>query len=281
MSILGVSSYFLWTEKGMTIMPLVRGSGFCVAFDLASGFHKYHVLTAAHIVNPIRYRQIFGNSEGLNAIGERHLYARALVSPPYSPETDVRNLRRLVEERKSNITATIFLEGKKNYFPNCDVASLRCKNEAALASSDTRPFEVDHQPIQQGDDLVYLGVEAMEDKRNPHDNGLVLCQRRIEGKSEAAVLTEDYGPAVVGTAEEELPLSMCGGPVIRKSTGKCIGVIVAQVRTSPPPAVTPKPPVVDPWLDVSNSDDLRQITNLRAAFVPFAEFYKKMRQTEL
>ncbi|CCW70567.1 unnamed protein product [Phytomonas sp. Hart1] len=75
---------------------------------------------------------------------------------------------------------------------------------------------------------------------------------------------------------------MCGGPVLRRDSGKCVGVIVSQVLKN----ASPRDPNVDalyqnPYLDISEITSLHTHGSLDVAFVPIGEFYSTMRRSEL
>ncbi|ORC88432.1 uncharacterized protein TM35_000173040 [Trypanosoma theileri] len=265
MSVLGVSSYFLWTQKGKTILPLVRGSGFLVSFQQLNSFYKYHLLSAAHVTCPVRYRQVYGDTIGLRAIGERHISTR-LLSP------------------KSNcsVGTSLEMEFSQTYFPNMDVSSLRCKSEKEIENSKFLPFELDLNPIKEGTELIFLGMESLEERGNPNDDGLRLREVQIKGECRVALVSLDYGTVVLASLESPLILSMCGGPVIRKDNGSCVGVIVARVLKNAPP----RDPNVgalyqDPWLDISQNESIHACGKVDVAFVPVREFYDSLRRCEI
>ncbi|KAH8613393.1 hypothetical protein ERJ75_000792100 [Trypanosoma vivax] len=264
MSVLGVSSYFLWTQKGNTVLPLVRGSGFLVAFQQLSSFYRYHVLSAAHVTCPVRYRQIYGNTVGLRAIGERHISTRLL-----KPQGD------------GKIETSLDMEFAQNYLLNVDVASLRCKNEDQVEELGLKSLQADLNPIEEGTVLLFKGMEVSEERSNPNDDGLRLTEASLEGECKAAFVSLDYGTVVLATLQSPLHLSMCGGPVVRRDSGGCVGVIVARVLSNAPP----RDPQVgalyqDPWLDVSENKTVCARGPVDVAFVPIREFYDSLRRCE-
>lgn len=301
----GVSSYFLWTQKGQTVLPLVRGSGFLMKFHQLSTFYSYHVISAAHVSCPVRYKPIYGDTVGLKAIGERHISTRLLLPDPTT----------------HRVRHSLDLDFHQTYLPNVDVASLRVKNEMQLKewmsaeaekSSDDdcnglaalRAVEPDLEPIEEGTELVLCGVHAEEERANPNDDGLTLISIRLAATCKAALLSLDYGTVLLasidGPAESSaggaapsssspqepdvppLPLSMCGGPVLRKSSGKCVGVIVARVMKSAPPRDLNSGAVYqDPYLDISEHVALHAHWPLDVAFVPIGEFYDPLRRCEM
>ncbi|RNF11593.1 uncharacterized protein Tco025E_06628 [Trypanosoma conorhini] len=265
MSVLGVSSYFLWTQKGKTVLPLVRGSGFLVSFQQIGGFYRYHVLGAAHVTCPVKYRQIYGDTVGLRAIGERHISTKLLK--PGS---------------KGAVEASIDLEFAQTYLPNVDVSSLRCKDERQLSESCLRAFELDLGPIKEGTELLFWGVKAEEERANPNDDGLRLKEACIEGECRAALVSLDYGTVVLASLGSPLVLSMCGGPVVRKDNGRCVGVIVAQALKNAPPSDPQVTPLCqDPWLDLSHNEVIHTCGKFNVAFVPVREFYDPLRRCEM
>jgi hypothetical protein len=142
-------------------------------------------------------------------------------------------------------------------------------------------FEVDTQALAEGDELIYVGLRAEEEKANPHDDKLKMLPVEYSGVCKAAFLSGDYGMCMLGTSQEPLPLSACGGPVLRRSNMKVVGVLVAQVRRAAPPA-DPRTELIyhDPWLDVSGQPKLCDIPDLNVAFVPVGEFYHGLRKSE-
>lgn len=313
MSFFGVSSYFLWTQKGQTVLPLVRGSGFLMKFQQLNTFYAYHVISAAHVSCPVKYKAVYGDTVGLKAIGERHISTRLLL-----PSTGTHK-----------VAASLDLEFRQHYMPNVDVASLRVKDEKALkewmkestgkgqeqgAAHDTlQAIEPDLEPIEEGTELVLCGVDTQEERANPNDDGLTLRPIRLAATCKAALLTLDYGTVLLasidGFASPEqkaemdaaarsssagssphsaahpvppLPLSMCGGPVLRKSSGKCVGVMVARVMKSAPPRdVNAGAVYQDPYLDISEHTALHAHWPLDVAFVPIGEFYDPLRRCEM
>ncbi|ESL06425.1 hypothetical protein TRSC58_05902 [Trypanosoma rangeli SC58] len=265
MSVLGVSSYFLWTQKGKTVLPLVRGSGFLVAFRQIGCFYRYHVLSAAHVTCPVKYRHIYGDTIGLRAIGERHISTKLL-----KPGTS------------GAVEASVDLEFAQSYLPNVDVVSLRCKDEGQVGELCLLPFELDFDVIKEGTELLFWGVTAEEERANPNDDGLRLKEACLKGECRAALVSLDYGTVVLASLESPLGLSMCGGPVVRKDNGRCVGVIVAQALKNAPPSDPQVAPLYrDPWLDLSHNEAIHVRGKLDVAFVPVGEFYDPLRRCEM
>ncbi|KPA84570.1 putative mitochondrial hypothetical protein [Leptomonas pyrrhocoris] len=302
MSAFGVSSYFLWTQKGQTVLPLVRGSGFLMKFKQLNTFYSYHVISAAHVSCPVRYKPIYGDSIGLKAIGERHISTRLLL-----PDVTTHKVKESFD-----------LEFSQRYMPSVDVASLRVKDEKQLKEwmtaddqgvrSALQAVEPDLEPIEEGTELVLCGVHTEEERANPNDDGLTLLPVRLAATCKAALLSLDYGTVLLasidGPAETSpessgspssssptrsqspavppLPLSMCGGPVLRKSSGRCVGVLVARVMKSAPPRdVNAGALYQDPYLDISEHIALHEHWPLDVAFVPIGEFYDPLRRCEM
>lgn len=287
-SILGLSSYFLWTQKGLTNLPLVRGSCFLVAFKQQNTFYHHHIVTAAHVSCPVRYNHLYGDTIALRAIGERHVTTRLLVP-----------------DRLSNaVKHRIPLVFRQGILPNVDVATLRCKDERQLTSVGLTPLEMDMDPIEEGTELTFCGCDAEEERANPNDDGLRLTERRLSGTCKAALVSLDYGTVLLASIEKAggddegadsakphrdarrvaspLPLSLCGGPVLRKSSGKCVGVIVARVlKNAPPRDPNAGNLYQDPYLDVSENDSLHSKWPIDVAFAPVGEWYHAMRRSEM
>lgn len=295
MSAFGVSSYFLWTQKGQTVLPLVRGSGFLMAFSQLNTFYSYHVISAAHVSCPVKHKSIYGDTIGLKAIGERHISTRLLLPNP----------------AKHTVCHSIDLDFRQTYLPNVDVASLRVKDEKGMkewmsaneGEAAPQVVEPDLEPIEAGTELVLCGVHTEEERANPNDDGLTMVPMRLAATCKAALLSLDYGTVLLasldgpadadassapsssplqGPAVSTLPLSMCGGPVLRKSSGKCVGVIVAQVlKSAPPRDVNSGALYQDPYLDISEHTALHEHWPLDVAFVPIGEFYDPLRRCEM
>ncbi|EPY32334.1 hypothetical protein STCU_02863 [Strigomonas culicis] len=276
MSLVGVSSYFLWTQKGQTILPLVRGSGFLLRFKQQGTFYHYHVITAAHVSCPVRYRGLYGDSVGFKAIGERHVSARMLT-----PHAETHQVQHALD-----------MEFRQHYMPNVDVAALRCRDEAQLDGLRLAPFEVDEKPIEDGTELVYCGFDAIEERANPNDDGLTLREVRLDGTCKAAIVSLDYGTVLAGSIDslsdderaqgKQMPLSLSGGPVLRKSTGKVVGVVAARIMKNAPPRDPHAGTLYqDPYLDLSENVSLHQRWPLDVAFVPIGEFYNSLCRSEM
>lgn len=270
----GLSSYFLWTQKGLTTLPLVRGSGFIVPFSQVNGFFKFHVVTAAHVSCPVRYRQLYSSDvsvSALNAIGERHVSNRILIPQPQSPlKLDSSPLRF-----------------QQFFMPNVDVSLLRMENEEAVTKASLPVVEVDLTPLEDGEEIVLCGMDCSETPGNPNDDELSIAPRQFNAVCKAALVSVDYGTVLLGeivdppSGDFSLPASMCGGPVLRRSNGKAVGVIVSRVNRSTAPQDISKPMKhYDPFLDVSDNTDVLQRWPFHVAFVPFAEFEGAMRRSE-
>jgi hypothetical protein len=274
----GVSSYFLWTIKGATVMPLVRGSGFLIRNEGVRIFHKYHVITAGHVACPVQFPRVFGGSSpGLRAIGERHISTGLLVPRQRSGSSKP-------SEYPNTFPQTRFL--------NMDVAALHLKNEDAILGevreAGVSPLEVDLDVLLQGEELEFHGVCSDETTVNPSDEDIQVRHCSISGVSHSAVVTHDYGTVTTAQLESELDPTMCGGPVVRKSNGKCVGVIVARVgplkeEPSTPPSQDAATLVRKPWLDLSSTEGFMQHrdAHVRAAFVPLRDFLPRLRDIEI
>lgn len=313
MSVFGVSSYFLWTQKGMTTLPLVRGSGFTIKADLVHSFYTRHVITAAHVACPVKYPAIYGNTNGLRAIGERHISTKVLLPNLEPQQAATRN-----GKTRLPMTKTVDLEFAQKRFNNVDACSLRIKNESSVLKElgdSLQPFEVDITALQEGEELIFLGMKSTEDVANPSDNDLMLEPRRFEGRVLASLQTRDFGTVLLAQTDVLPHGSLCGGPVVRKSNGRCVGVIVAPVRSNAPPRRLPRERedseasadekeriharmsadatratnlkdvmdslIAEPWLDVSSTAEVSSVPNLNVAFVPLMEFHSALRRHEL
>jgi hypothetical protein len=269
----GVSSYFLWTVKGATVMPLVRGSGFLIR-STSHTFHKYHVVTAGHVACPVQFPRVFGGrSPGLRAIGERHistgLLCPTLTKGPSAPVT----------------FPALFLQRR---FLNVDVAILHLKDEDRAIETISRvgiaPLDVDLEPLHLGEELTFCGVTSTENTANASDDNVLVEYQSIDGISHSEVVTNDYGTVIVAKGDQSIDPTMCGGPVLRKSNGKCVGVIVARiggdVRPDAPPTPEASTLIQKPFLDLSTTQDLEHVS-LRVAFISIRDFLPTFIATEI
>lgn len=302
----GVSSYFLWTQKGLTTLPLVRGSGFVIPFRQVNGFYKYHVVTAAHVSCPVRYHQLFTSSVDNNpfkAIGERHISNRILL--PHTVQSasypEVTNSPSFVPSLHSHN-----LRFQQYFMPNVDVAVLRIENEDVFSREhpESALLEVDLTPLQNDEEIILCGMDVRESAGNPNDDGLQLVHCQFSAVCKVALVSVDYGTVLLCKVRDfhdigdddnnsvshphqnekfhSLPVGMCGGPVLRKSTKKAVGVIVARVMRHLPPKDLNKPPNIhEPFMEISDNKEILSQWPLDVAFVPFSEFEGSMRRTEL
>ena len=71
---LSLSSWFCVPEQGMKDMEILcRGSAFLVRSQSSSFRHKYHVLTASHVVAPWRFPKYYPD-EWLQFVNEKHTH---------------------------------------------------------------------------------------------------------------------------------------------------------------------------------------------------------------
>lgn len=300
--VFGVSSYFLWTQKGLTTLPLVRGSGFVVPFRHVNGFYKYHVITAAHVSCPVRYPQLFSSdkdSNPLQAIGERHISNRLLLSKPSIGPPEKTKVSAF------NVSPSYNLRFQQYFMPNSDVAILRIENEESFFQDyPESTVEVDLSPLEDGEEIVLCGVDAREATGNPNDDGLQLLPCQFSAVCKAALVSVDYGTVLLGEIKKlhkmdgerctvvncrdevegspPFPSSLCGGPVLRKTNKKAVGVIVARVARHVPLKDLSKPSVIhEPFLNLSDNKEILDQWPLDVAFVPFTDFEGSMRRTEL
>lgn len=280
MSVFGLSSYFLWTQKGATVLPLVRGSGFVVKFDLLNGFYGHHIVTAAHVACPVKFPAIFGNNAGLRAIGERHITTGLLI-----PDT--------ADSTRNTPVPCAFVQKR---FLSVDVASLRVKDEKKVLTSEvgnmirSGAIEFDLNPISRGEELVIRGVRTHEEKVNASDVDVSLSEESVTGTCHSALQSHSYGTVLLVAGESRPHSSLCGGPVLRKSNGKCVGVLVAAVYNNAPPVLEDevggvshdiKSFVREPWLDISGTKGLEtDATRIVAAFAPVTDFHDSLRRSE-
>lgn len=240
MSVFGVTNYLLVTQKGRTYIPFVRGTGFLVDYSTHS-FHSKHVLTAAHVAAPLRFPSAFGNPPVFQRLGERHLTPKIIL---FSQATGQRR-------------AILPLEFQVNVMRGTSVAALRIKGERELFErmqndgvQGPAPFQLDdaQQPQQlpgagsgiggldvaDGEELLLRGLELERD-----EDGADTAEMKavtILARARLSYISKSFGPAViVSTGKKKVTGGMSGCPVIRKSNGKCVGVLVAPVKTHDDP----------------------------------------------
>lgn len=262
-------------------MPLVRGSGFILKSSGMNPFYKYQVITAGHVSCPVKYPAVFGrDSPALKAIGERHITS-GLVIPRSNINSDSG------DAGPHYTHPLIFLQKR---FLNTDVALLHVKDEDAFFATpigtSITPLELDADPVGRGEELVFHGVQSTESPSNPSDDGLRVEDVRIGGSCHSRLNSIDYGSVLLAHADAPIPPTLCGGPVLRKSNGKCVGVIVARTLAAAPPVETapnapPNQRMVnrEPWMDISETPELRDAKPpIHAAFVPVQEFLSQLRK---
>lgn len=274
---LGFSSYILWAEKGMTNLPFVRGSAFLLEYRAKNAFYTRHIITAGHVAVPVRYKGLYGDTPAMQSLGERHVSSKLLVPGP--------------ADRGHKVVYDLNVRFKVATFGQTDVAVCTFKNEAEYYAApeelqpQLRPLKVDPSPLGKGEDLLLCGVDVLNDTNAPHDGFMSLVPTSMPCRTEAVVVSREYGTVLVVSTEKELPLSMCGAAVIRPSTGGVVGVVCAKASRVPPPPVAGGRAqlYLDPWLDLSPFPAAVGTTtgSFSAAFVPLSEFYKKMISEEM
>jgi hypothetical protein len=221
MSVFGVTNYLLVTQKGRTYIPFVRGSGFFVDF-VQHGFHTRHVLTCGHIATPLRYPQMFGRPPLFSRIGERHLTPKALLFDPHGT-------RRAMLPVEYNI----------NTLKGTCVASMRIKNERDLflqmerdGLGVPRSFELDleNPTVGENEEVVFHGLKLDRDEEAA--DVAEMTPMIVPGKAKLNFLSELLGSTViVSTGTKQVSAGMSGCPVIRRSNGKCVGMLICAVKT--------------------------------------------------
>lgn len=255
-------------------MPLVRGSGFLIRSEGPRVFHQYHVVTAGHVACPVQYPNVFGGrSPALRAIGERHI-STGLICPAANngPSTP--------------LTFPLLFPQKR--FLNIDVAILHLKNEdrtiEELSKLGISVLDADPEPVRCGEQLLFCGVSVSESSTNAADDNLQVEYHTFDGTSHSEVLTHDYGTVIAAQSEFVMDPTMCGGAVVRRSNGKCVGVIAARIGQQDVIEDLPIPEASTllrkPFLDLASTPGLTD-QSLRVAFVPVADFLPNLRQIEI
>lgn len=274
MSTVPFTSMLLWTEKGKTFVPLVRGSSFLVKYDV-KGFFQFHVIAAAHCATPARFQKLWPRFTNMEHVRERNTFQRLL-------------LPNGVDGR---IAHEVDLRPRFKVIPGFDVALLNMVREEHVAEAIANkglpalvPFELDVNPIGEGEAVVLRGFDVEEETGDPSGFSLRMHAKELHGVTRAAITTNTgFGTVVLVELEEEMPQGMCGGPVLRKSNGKCIGVIAGKVSPEEPRTdfdLSKEKPVVDPRIVIESLPKLCENPKLRAGFTPLREFYGSMRQHE-
>ena len=284
---MGISSYLLVTQKGRTYVPFCRGSCFMLPYTSVS-FYAHHVITAAHIARPHRFAPLFGNPPSFQGIGDRHVSWKA-----YALDREGFN---------TGAQQPLFLANKLDTINSVHSVSLRvAKEEEQIAEQRAKMKELEQEyyfdnttavtpdgaPLDLNEELVCEGVECVEDPTGVNDETMVFRHRRIPIVCRAAVTSKGFGTLVLASSETPFPPSMCGGPVIRRSSGKCVGVITAPLRTTPPepPAeleeITHTRPV---YMDITDNPGVMKEMggegSIGVAFTPLAEFLLQLRRLE-
>ena len=335
-AIFGVTAYAMITRKGATHLPLVRGTGFLVRYSIVA-FYNHHVVTAAHLLKPTKYRELYGSPRVMESIGERHISHKLL---------------RFTDDG-FRAAALPLLPGGPTTFANMDVGVSRIEREMDIFPQMRRDglppipaFELDVSPIHNGELVTLLGMDLLKDE-DVADTA-TMTPRAVEAVCRGRMTTDQFGPVVLVAGASSVPdngtLSpqraqaaddgdggkvdpgplisggMVGGPVIRKSNGKCVGILVAPCRRTRhltdekiwrdrlERASKPLPKTVedaekgkidvqsmakdffeanrqlltDPYLDISsNTALLNAVAGPMAAFVGAGEFEAALRRTEI
>ena len=297
MSLVGVSSYGLVTKKGRTFIPFVRGTGFLASFTQTS-FYTRHVITADHVCRPQRYGKLYGNGIELSKMRDRHVSCRLHGFAP-----------------NGNRYLVMPLEFKLHPCPRTDVCVLRIEREKEILQDmranglpELEPFEMDHEALAQDEPIEVRGLHMLNE--DTLADTVSMVPRVIEGKLAAKYVSEDFGTVLVasGVSGGAVTPGMHGSPVLRKSNGKVIGVLIGGI-TRQPIAAEPAPRLLGtppkegeqhppdvvaelhewrlrnmhaPTVDISSNGDLMNAVNDDGfAFVPVGEFLSFMRRTEV
>lgn len=232
MSVFGVTNYLLVTQKGRTYIPFVRGTGFLLDFQ-THGFYSKHVITAGHVAAPLRYSALYGRPPLFSRIGERHLTPKILLF-----------------DHEGHRRAIVPLEPKFHQLKGTCVTALRVKNERELFPRMFQdgvpvpvPYELDdpnNSVIGEGEELVIQGLVLDRDEEAA--DVAEMKPMVVQAKAKLSFLSELFGSTVIAsTGNIKISPGMSGSPVLRKSNGKCVGMLVCGVKTKlPDPTVAEK-----------------------------------------
>ena len=250
--VLPFSSYFLWTQKGFTRLPLARGSCHVMAYDSKAAFFTRHIVTAAHVAMPIRFPQCFGNASLAMGLGERHITSKVIL-PSTARERD-----RVIAKARAAAAAASFggdeakippslLEKiaadpahrvgraigdlntnyKVDIFPTTTVARQTFKQEGSIDLCPPHVSELfegllpDLTPIQPGDELLFVGYAMDEEAASPHDGFLTMRQLQISGTAVAAVEAQAFGTVIVCSTEGDI-----GANAADSNNGGMLGAVI-------------------------------------------------------
>jgi hypothetical protein len=294
MSVFGVTSYGLVTQKGRTFVPFIRGTGFPIAFA-QTAFNTCHILTADHVARPQRHGHKYGNDLEIGKMRDRHVSCKL----------------HMFEE--SQRYAVLPLEFRTFPAPQSDVCVLRIEREKHILEDMSQhglppivPFELDMGGLKQGEPLEVLGLHMLGE--DTIEDRLSMVPRTVVGNLAAKYVSQDFGTVLLAsTTEGEVSAGMHGSPVVRAGTNNVVGVFVGEcLREAPQRTEAPKllglagPPdgkipeevraAHDKWrrenmhaptLDISSNEDLmNSVGSAGFAFVPTGEFGSYLRHIE-
>lgn len=292
MSVVGISSYVLITQKGRTLVPFVRGSGFLLKFETQS-FYQYHVVTAGHVALPHRFGALYGNTQELKHIGDRHVSSKMHLFRPDGKRIAILPLAFQVQRP-----------------PLTDIALLRIEREKEIIKSmetDGLPpleaLDADTGPLQKGEEVVINGLHMTTEDTVADEIDMV--PKPVTAQVVAKYNSDHFNTVLLASTQEAVTSGMNGCPVLRKSNGKCVGVLVGDVKRDAP-SIDPKPLLETPkgtsrtpdvmmaqhewrmshmhapFVDISSNGELMHSVGVHGgAFVPIAEFVRFMRKSEI
>lgn len=297
--VLPFSSYFLWTQKGQTRLPLARGSCYIIDYDLKSSFFTKHIITAAHVALPIRFPNCYGNADLFKGLGERHITSKVLLGAAKRDVPEAGDKQKGdSSQRAGRVVGDLNCNYKVDVFPTTNVAKLTLMQETSINQcpkyfqSLFEGLTPDLNPIELGEELFVAGYSMDEDSGAPNDGFLTMVPLSIHARSVAAIQTHDFGTVVVCSTDSsnEIPASISGGAVIRKKTGGVIGTVAARTVLESPSPISGSQRVMtegrlvahrEPCVDISGFEALvSQVGPNGVAFTPIAEFYNKLRRLE-
>jgi hypothetical protein len=230
MSVFGITNYLLVTQKGRTYIPFVRGTGFLVDFE-SHGFFTKHVITAGHVAVPLRYSAIYGRPPLFSRIGERHLTPKILLFDHQGQRRAVLPLEPKIHELKGTCITSLRVKGERELFPRMYEDGVPVPVAYDLDDPTTE--------IGEGEELVIQGLSLDRDQ-DPSD----VAEMKpivVQAKARLSFLSELFGATVIAsTGNVRISPGMSGSPVLRKSNGKCVGMLICGVKTKlSDPAASP------------------------------------------
>lgn len=239
MSVFGITNYLLVTQKGQTRIPFVRGTGFLLDFE-KHGFHTKHVISAGHVSMPLRYASIYGRPPLFSRIGERHLTPKILLFDGFGKRKAILPLEYDMKQLKGTCVAALRVRGERELFPRM------AQDGVPLPIPYELEDLVSGKPLGENEELILQGLCLDQDVEAA--DVAVMKPLSIPANAKLSFISELFGSVViVSTGKQKVSPGMSGCPVLRKSTGKCVGMLICAAKTklSNPELHTNKSPLLN------------------------------------